>query len=128
MKIKNLMTDGFEAAFRGMRNPLDSWDKSDSQFGFRDARGMDYILSNVAMRWLIANGQEDYEDVLLERYENWLQDNGVYDYDCGDYERFAYIGPNDMKLAQKLIAAGPEHCKFLRQINISFDVVAPFYW
>ena len=79
------------------------------------------------MRWLVANKQVDYEDVLLEKYEDWLQENGIYDYDCGDYERFAYIGPNDMKLAQKLIKAGSEHCKFLRQINISFDLTLPFY-
>jgi len=30
MKIKNTQVFGFEAAIRAMRNPLDSWDKSDS--------------------------------------------------------------------------------------------------
>ena len=30
MKFENSETTGFEAAFRGMRNPLESWDRSDS--------------------------------------------------------------------------------------------------
>ena len=28
------------------------------------------------------------------------------------------IGPNDMDLAKRLIKAGNEHCKFLRQIQV----------
>ena len=30
LKIENVKVEGFEAAIRGMRNPLNSWDKSDS--------------------------------------------------------------------------------------------------
>lgn len=33
MKIENTQVFGFGAAFRAMRNPRDSWDKSDSVFG-----------------------------------------------------------------------------------------------
>jgi hypothetical protein len=33
-----------------------------------------------------------------------------------------------MELAQKLIKAGTEHRKFLRQIFVSFDMTAPIYW
>jgi len=40
----------------------------------------------------------------------------------------AFIGPQDMKLAQTLIKAGPEHRKFLRQIFVSVDITAPLYW
>ena len=32
LKVDYLKADGFEAALRGMRNPLNSWDKSDSIF------------------------------------------------------------------------------------------------
>lgn len=32
LKIENCTTYGWEAAIRGMRNPLNSWDKSDSHF------------------------------------------------------------------------------------------------
>ena len=65
---------GFEWAFKGMRNPMNSWDKSDS---------------------------------------NWL---------------FQEIGENDLALAKKLISAGSEHRKFLRQIYVSVDITAPLYW
>lgn len=33
IKVENIDTWGFEHAIRGMRNPLNSWDKSDSYFG-----------------------------------------------------------------------------------------------
>lgn len=32
IKIENIETMGWEAAIRGMRNPMNSWDKSDSEF------------------------------------------------------------------------------------------------
>ena len=38
------------------------------------------------------------------------------------------IGANDMDLAKRLIKAGPEHCKFLRQIQVWADFDMPLYW
>ena len=38
------------------------------------------------------------------------------------------IGPNDLQLAQRLINAGSEHRKFMRQIFVSVDITAPLYW
>jgi len=38
------------------------------------------------------------------------------------------LGEKDIALAQKLICAGGEHRKFLRQIIISFDLTAPIYF
>lgn len=38
------------------------------------------------------------------------------------------IGKNDLELAQKLIKAGSEHRKFLRQIFVATDITAPLYW
>lgn len=38
------------------------------------------------------------------------------------------IGSNDLALAQKLIKAGSDHRKFLRQIFVSVDITAPLYW
>ena len=32
LKIENVDVMGWEAAIRGMRNPMNSWDKSDSEF------------------------------------------------------------------------------------------------
>ena len=39
-----------------------------------------------------------------------------------------FIGPNDMNLAKRLIKAGSEHCKFLRQIQVWADFDMPLYW
>ena len=47
-----------------------------------------------------------------------------YETPSGEY----VIGPNDMKLAQKLIVGGPEHRKFMRQIFVSVQITAPIYW
>lgn len=38
------------------------------------------------------------------------------------------IGENDMRLAQTLLKAGPDHSKFMRQIFVSMDITAPLYW
>ena len=38
------------------------------------------------------------------------------------------IGENDLGLAQRLIKAGSEHRKFMRQIFVSVDITAPMYF
>lgn len=38
------------------------------------------------------------------------------------------IGTNDFKLLLQLCKAGADHRKVLRQMLVSFDVVAPLYW
>ena len=37
-------------------------------------------------------------------------------------------GENDKQLALKLVKAGSDHSKFLRQIFVSMDIIAPDYW
>lgn len=76
MELNYTNVYNFEGAFRGMRAPMNSWNKSDS------------IFTN---------------DKII-------------------------IGENDLKLAQKLIRAGAEHAKFMRQIFVSVDITAPIYW
>lgn len=68
---------GWKAAIRGMRNPMNSWDKSDS---------------------------------IVDGY-------GLYE-----------IGENDLKLMKNLVAAGSDHSKFMRMINVTVDITAPRYW
>ena len=88
MKFENTQVMNFEAAFRGMRNPLNSWDRSDSRW-------------HVPLRWT---------------------DDGE------PFEYWDAIGEKDMELAQKLIAGGSPHRKFLRQIIVSVDITGPLYW
>ena len=89
MKFEKTEVWGFEHAIRGMRNPLESWNKSDSEY-------------------IDIESEEGIE----------LHSKGIY------YK----IGKNDLDLIQKLIKAGSEHRKFLRQIFVSADITAPLYW
>ena len=135
MKIENTKVFNFEGAFRGMRNPLDSWNKSDSDFGmFKwDDDGEDPAWA-VALSYLSPEEQNAWEyeadievEKEIEKYFDWLLIQGLHN--TTDYEGcYAYIGKKDLELAQRLIKAGPEHRKFLRQIFVSFDITAPFYW
>lgn len=78
IKIENIEVFNFEGAFRGLRNPMNSWNKSDS-----------------------------YIDALTNKY---------------------IVGENDLKLAQRMIGAGTDESKFMRQIFVSMDITAPLYW
>lgn len=44
IKVKNIEVFNFEGAIRGMRNPLNSWDKSDSKIGMIDGYKIDYEI------------------------------------------------------------------------------------
>ena len=72
IKITNIKVFNAEGAIRGMRNPMNSWDKSDSVDG--------------------------------------------------------HIGDNDFALMKRLFDAGTEHRKYLRQIFVACDILAPLYW
>lgn len=101
LKITNIESYGWEAAIRGMRNPMNSWDKSDTilyELGY-------YGCDDCPKRW------ENCSDLLVTN-------NGCLE-----------IGPNDLDLACRLIKAGPEHAKFLRMIHVQMDITAPlFLW
>ena len=44
------------------------------------------------------------------------------------YQKPYLIGPNDLDLAQRMIKAGTDSSKFLRQIFLSIDITAPLCW
>lgn len=53
--------------------------------------------------------------------------NPMNSWDLGDTEG-NNIGDNDLKLLLRLCKAGADHRKVLRQMLVSFDVIAPLYW
>ena len=132
MEFKNTIVSNFQGAFRGLRNPLESWEKSDSYFGIDSS---DYCDADweVAASYVEANEKYNYEEEYdkfyeaQEKYDVWLNKNGVlrYENDCIEY---AFIGPKDLDLAHRMIKAGASDSKFLRQINVSVDITAPLYW
>lgn len=100
IKIENVDIFGWEAAIRGMRNPMNSWDKSDS-----------YPAVDCGKC-----GEIDRKGICYPK-----------EHDCSQYECFE-VGANDLKLMKTLAKAGTDHGKFLRVINVTMDIIAPLYW
>lgn len=141
MEFKATKVYNFEGAFRGLRNPLESWDKSDSYCGLININNPPSYDYDIAYTWVDherkqkdnSNFTEDDWDNLWGKYDDWLFDVGVLSFNEGskkasDTFDVAFLGPNDLGLAQRLINSGPEHAKFLRQIFVSVDITAPLYW
>ena len=119
MKFENIKVFNFEGALRGMRNPKNSWNKSDSFFGLVNIDDSEHDF-DVAYAWAESamkdEEDEDKKDEIAEDYDKWLIKNGLLDIDYNhQVANVAFIGPDDMRLARQLIAAGSEHRKFLRQ-------------
>lgn len=100
IKFENAEVVGWEHAIRGMRNPMNSWEKSDSY------PAVDWGNCGKIERW----GTCRKED---------LNCTGCYCFK---------VGPNDLALMKKLIKAGTDHRKFMRMITVYVDVTAPLYW
>lgn len=130
MKFENTQVMNFEGAFRGMRNSFESWIKSDSSFGCTDFawNSADY---DIAYEWckkeFVTPDDEERYDEVEGKYLHWLHENGILKL-SDDFIEYAYLGPVDLNLAQRLVKAGPSHRKFLRQIMVSVDITAPLYW
>lgn len=114
IKIENVDVYGFEAAIRGMRNPMNSWAKSDSYPSYRAILYSDFIEAQEA-------GMIGKEATYMEEEPCYLPDGTTL------YSGFI-AGPNDLKLMQSLAKAGNDHGKFARMINVTMDITAPLYW
>ena len=143
MIFEHTRVNNFDNAFRGLRNPLESWHKSDSWGGIVDFTH-DYILGEMTEKWIEnensireKNGQiailESQHNKLwsdlFDKYCDWLTQQGILK--IGPHQEACevfYIGPKDLDLAQRMIKAGSSDRKFLRQILISVDITAPLYW
>ena len=102
IKIEKTNVFGWEAATRGMQNPMNSWEKSDSGQGC----SVDFV---------------DRRCVDCDRYDN------EYEYGLCRHDKYV-IGLNDFDLMKRLRQAGTDHRKYLRMIHVQADVTAPLYW
>ena len=127
MQFDNTRTFNWEGAFHGMRAPLESWAKSDSMFGLAP------MESTYDLEMLNTWRDKEYPDGFNTEQErtaynaekiSWIDNNGILRCDNNCME-FAFLGPADLDLAQRLIKAGPEHRKFLRQIFVSAYISLP---
>ena len=113
IRIENIDVWGWQHAIRGMRNPMNSWDKSDS--GICGDFSTEYKNGRIGC-------SHDCPKWSADNYCGYLEHLKKFPYD------YYMIGPNDLDLMRKLFAAGTEHRKFMRQIFVSLDVTAPLYW
>lgn len=68
MKIENTEVFNFEGAFRGMRNPMNSWDRGDSYIDFTDDSQRVYIIGEKDMKLATAlvNGGTEHRKFLRQ--------------------------------------------------------------
>ena len=127
---ENIQVGGFEAAFRGLRNPMNSWDKSDSRFGISSSlyNDDDYDVTATYINPDFIEHSQEWEEE-FEAINNWLLENGILKRDIEtDAIEYAFIGKKDIDLARRMILAGTDEAKFMRMIHIQMDVTAPLYW
>ena len=101
IKLENVVLaspEQMEFIIEGMRNPMNSWEKSDSEFcsdvgAFcRECGDGDYTHCNIGIG------------------------DGIY------------IGENDFDLMQRLSNNGPVHRKYMRMMPVYVRITAPLYW
>lgn len=98
IKLEKFEVVGWEHAIRGMRNPMNSWEKSDSKQCIDFER-----CDDCPMYYETAGCIKPHDTVYI-------------------------LGPNDHSLMMKLRNAGTDHRKFMRQIIVYVDITAPLYW
>ena len=59
---------------------------------------------------------------------SWCLSDTITVWDSIECEWEIHIGENDLNLMKRLINAGNDHRKFMRQILVSVDITAPLYW
>ncbi len=102
LKIEKTEVMGWEAAIRGMRNPKNSWDRSDS-----------FVPCYVKTKC----------------HECGVNQKCAYFFEDGEpYKKDEFVGPNDLDLMTRLRSAGTDHRKFMRMITVYLDITAPLYW
>lgn len=100
LKIENAEVVGWEHAIRGMRNPMNSWEKSDS-----------FCKPSIDC----CGGCHDYNKC-------------AYIFESTGKPYRGEVGPNDLDLMKRLRNAGTDHRKFMRMITVYLDITAPLYW
>lgn len=98
LKVENVEVIGWEHAIRGMRNPKNSWEKSDSG--------------------------RCHKDLVRDCVTCVHHNSGYAACAAGGFD----VGQNDFDLMTRLRNAGTDHRKFMRMITVYLDITAPLYW
>ena len=83
IKIENAEVMGWEAAIRGMRNPMNSWQKSDSRWFLSEPPSEEYRLVNLGENCALYIGPND--QALMKKLRNAGTDHGNFVRRFGGY-------------------------------------------
>ena len=103
VKLENVVLaspEQIEFIIEGMRNPMNSWEKSDTCF-----------KENVGCL-----GCYEYVHDICDHYKKT------------QYVSSGKVGSNDHSLMQRLSNAGTEHRKYMRMMPVYVRITAPLYW
>lgn len=109
IKVENIVPPSPQqwlSVTRGVRNPMNSWDKSDSKMFYNNGWDPGYYEDKNNKR------------LTFREYEAGVENKG---------EVFV-LGKKDLKLMTNLANAGSDHGKFLRQLPVICEITAPLYW
>lgn len=132
IKIEETRVFNFEGALRGLRNPKNSWHLSDSFYGIGDDDEIRDLAGEAAYSYVDQEmnlyAEDNYDDWV--NYREWLLTEGNSEVFGGDehVSEGNFIGKKDLCLARKMVLAGTDESKFMRQIFVSVDIDAPLYW
>lgn len=101
IKLENVVLASpsqMEFIIQGMRNPMNSWEKSDSI--------------------MVIDGEQ------FDIFGNSKE----YGCEVTDTNSFFELGDNDWKLMQQLYRGGTDHRKFMRMMPVYVRITAPLYW
>lgn len=108
LTVDVLDVQGFGPAIRGMRNPMNSWDKSDSL-------GVCFTVPSDCCKCPFVDPENNGDDGTTII--------------CNKNDDISFIvGRNDLDLMRRLFQAGTEHRKYARMIQVYLNVTAPLYW
>ena len=132
IEIDRVYVGNMENAFHGLRNPMNSWNKSDSFFGYvEDTYTADKAQEIAETYW--NENYPGFDEDIYDETLNWLLNEGtsfdLQSFNCDTTAYYAaFVGRKDLELAKKMVLAGNDEGKFARQIFVSMDIDAPLYW
>lgn len=132
IKIDRIHISNMENAFHGLRNPMNSWNKSDSFFGYVTNEEMIEAAQQVTSTYWDEN-LPGYVESIYDETLNYLLDNGTNEVLQTSNQNenncyAAFLGRKDLELGERMVLAGNDEGKFARQIFVSMDIDAPLYW
>lgn len=116
LTVESTKVEGWEPAIRGMRNPMNSWDKSDTFFYLEESKES---IEGRDCRMAHYRG-------LNEEYAGYFEELDALEPEENHPD--ILLGPNDIKLMKQLRDAGKDHAKYRRMVLVWCDILAPLYW